>query len=412
MSLSLEGEDAIPGPHVLDSSGRQYGQREQLEYLFKSKFEALRNGYNERLKRLQHTIDNFHREFVGDEVVRAMKADSSTSVYVPAHISETIFTEVADERERYIHELIQKLGTNEMNFQELAIECRDWKERARALQRETVRMQSIVAEHQLNGSQAEVLREELERLRERVAGDLTRQQEIASLKQTVQERNRILESAHADIARSNETIHAMKKQQQEFERRHHELQTELGSMRQQLAAETETVSQERSARQATEHRLKELLDAYRTLESNSRSDQQAVGLAENQIVQLQQAVLAKDAEMEGMKRKLASVMSQVEQMLDAEATENGNALEMMQEKLRRAKQKYAEEAKRYKRAASATNEELTLVRSQLDDARRELKQVQEETKVLRQVCYSLIFPNMHQTLSSLAASARAEVKHR
>jgi chromosome segregation ATPase len=383
---SLEDDDPLAGPRGFENSLRNSSsQREQLEQAFKAKFEALRTGYNERLRRLQQMIDNFHRQLVGDEVVRAMKEDASSSVYVPAHISETIASAVAEEKEQYIHELITQLGASEMNFQELAIECRDWKERARALQREVIKMQSLISEHQLNDSQAEVLREELDRLREKVAEDVKHQHEIAGLKRAVQERDGVIEASRAELAKAKAAIASFKHQQTEFDEKYKQLHDQLDDCRKQAEAAGQVIKRESSAREATERRMKDLLEAYRQLESDHRASQQAAGLAENEVAFLQQTIQAKDAEMDSLKRKLAAVMTQVEQMLDAEAADSSSALEVMQEKLRKAKQKYSEEAKRYKRAAAVANDELNLIRTHLDDARRDLRQAQEEAKSLRQV---------------------------
>lgn len=112
----------VPTHHsnaVSEASQDLIASTKVLENHFRDKYQVLRSAYEYRIKKLSEAIQNICGDILSDELIKQLKNDPSTLLYVPSHISEIIERFLVSDRENYVHELIQKLSTVEVELSSL-----------------------------------------------------------------------------------------------------------------------------------------------------------------------------------------------------------------------------------------------------------------------------------------------------
>ncbi len=87
-----------------------------LEKHFKDKYNILRSAYEQRIKALSEVVQETCTNLFSDELLNEMKNDKTSSAFIPAHLSEVITQHLEGERERFIHQIVTKLSSMELEL--------------------------------------------------------------------------------------------------------------------------------------------------------------------------------------------------------------------------------------------------------------------------------------------------------
>lgn len=90
-----------------------------IEKYFKEKYNILKHAYEERISKLSITIENTCKMLLSDELIKELKNDLTSAGFIPTYISETINHHLKTENERYVHSIIYKSSTIELEKQKV-----------------------------------------------------------------------------------------------------------------------------------------------------------------------------------------------------------------------------------------------------------------------------------------------------
>lgn len=91
-----------------DASSDLMESTKVLEKQFKDKYKVLRTAYERRIEQLTTSVEAVCAQILGDDLIASMRTDAASSVFIPAHISETLASYLKADRESDIQELLER----------------------------------------------------------------------------------------------------------------------------------------------------------------------------------------------------------------------------------------------------------------------------------------------------------------
>jgi chromosome segregation ATPase len=91
-----------------DASSDLMESSKVLEKQFKDKYKILRIAYERRIQQLTTSVEAVCAQILGDDLIASMRTDAASSVFIPAHISETLASYLKGDRESDIQDLLER----------------------------------------------------------------------------------------------------------------------------------------------------------------------------------------------------------------------------------------------------------------------------------------------------------------
>jgi hypothetical protein len=91
-----------------DASSDLMESTKVLEKQFKDKYRVLRGAYERRIEQLTTSVEAVCARILGDDLIASMRTDAASSVFIPAHISETLASYLKGDRESDIQDLLER----------------------------------------------------------------------------------------------------------------------------------------------------------------------------------------------------------------------------------------------------------------------------------------------------------------
>lgn len=336
-----------------------------LENHFKEKFLSLRNAYEQRIKQLHEVIMKLYHNISQDEVLQQMKQDPTSSLFIPTHFQELFHQHLTDEREQYLHQTLQK------NY---------------LLETEINRLKKINID----------LTEELKLVKEeRVKEEQQYQKKMTLYKQSLKEKT---EECNALQSELKERTYLIQQLENSFEQSSKELALIEGIDQQEQQLRQELSQQLNSTKHQKDVLQQELFD----LKSNHR-------ILQDSLQRHQQILEEKQRHEEEQRKKLSTVMIQLETLLEQEMNESNQAISSANDKVKAFRARMMKELQREKRLTSALQEELNTSKQMKDEHQREVRHVTEENRNLRQQL--LQGEQKLATLQTELTSSREKLQH-
>lgn len=110
-----------------------------LEKHFKDKYNALKQAYEQRIRQLSDVVHETCNNLITDEILMEMKNDKTSSAFIPAHLSEVINSHLESERERFIHSIVTKVASLELDLSKSAATNKSLTQKISHLEKELVK---------------------------------------------------------------------------------------------------------------------------------------------------------------------------------------------------------------------------------------------------------------------------------
>jgi hypothetical protein len=296
--------------------------------------------YDDRFKSLTSALSTLYDELCNDEIIQEMKKDKSSVVFLPAHLNEVIQRYLMHEREQYLHNTLSKVMDLESQLTESKQEIQQWRD------------ENIAKTTQFR-QQEDHLQQNIHRLKQNLAAKVSEVEHLKNLAEKKTHEIDLLEHSFEQSSRELAIIEGIDKQEQQFKK----------ELKEQLVQVT-------NQRNALSEEVRDLRTKCTLLtEENER---------------LQTAHKIKLQEEAANRKKIQSMMKQVESILDEEAQESNSAIMTAHQKMKAFRDRMISELQREKRLSTALHEELTTMKSLRDDLNRENRRLQEEDNQIRE----------------------------
>ena len=110
-----------------------------LEKHFKDKYNALKHAYEQRIRQLSDVVHETCNNLISDEILLEMRNDKTSSAFIPAHLSEVINSHLESERERFIHSMVTKVASLELDLSKATATNKTLSHKISLLEKENVK---------------------------------------------------------------------------------------------------------------------------------------------------------------------------------------------------------------------------------------------------------------------------------
>jgi hypothetical protein len=310
-----------------------------LENHFKERYQMLRNAYEQRIKQLTGVVQNMCSSFYNDELLQQLKSDRTSAFFIPSHLNEIVENHLHSEREKYVQELLQKNSTLEAEL-------------------------TTIRKH--FHSQQEELRHKVESFQ---SLERQQQQKLTGLKQALQLKSEECESLQLTLEQKNHQVHILERSYEQnsrdlevienLEEKENKIKTEMKDQIIHLSHENHSL-QERVNQLAMENEM--LQEKFQA----------------NQSIFLHQS-----QENESQKKKISSMMTQIEQLFEQEMNESNQIILSTNEKMKNLKYKFFQQLSKEKRFSTVLQEELKALKTTSERLYHENTSLKEEDDKLK-----------------------------
>ena len=357
---------------------------EILEKNFEDKIGLVRGEYEKRLRHLGDAIRETCRNVISDDVLAEMKTDPTSSAFIPAHLHEMIEMQFTNEREAYIHGLVAKVSSLELDASKRVQMHEDLQKRLAHAQDEALagkNAERVVHElrtslSNLEGQCAALTQENKVALEEALRSNEELTQQNGALNHQVDDlRNRLnLSAQECDILTTENQSRA--REIEMLERTNADASRGLDVLH----------DAEERERKATEALRLELNSTTRQKDMLSREVQELSArfkYARDELERTKASIEAKEFDEGSNRKRMAHLMQQVEAMLAQEASESNATVTVLHQKMKQLKHRYAMDMQREKRISASLQDELTAVKAAREDNMRELRLLTDDCSRLR-----------------------------
>ena len=346
-----------------------YHSNRVLEQHFKDKYRFLRNTYEQRILKLSDVVRVTCENLFTDELLHEMMGEKISSVFIPAHIGEVINHHLESDREQFIHQIISQLSSTKVEL----LKCQE----AVAEKNKVIAiLEPEVSRGQRSHSGMDSLQRQL--------FDLKRQFDNLTLNSaekinTIQTKNIILEEQDR-ISKEN-----LQKNLSEL--------TFKSSVVESLTREIADVTRDHSMlktsfERAVDDEVRSKLTSYLSvkndlsLEVNELKVQ--IRLKADELTRTQDALKSKTEEEQSSRSQVTSIMTQVEGMLEDEASESNKTINAIHDKMKMLKSRLSSELQQERKLTVVLQSELGNVRRDKEEEIRQCRLATEETVLLRE----------------------------
>lgn len=350
-----------------------------LEQHFKDKYVRLRQVYEQRIRQLTDVVTDTCASLFTDEMVEEMRADKTSSAFLPNHLYEVINKHLESERERFIHTLVSKLGTLEVDMSKSQEIIASQSAKMNKMEAEISRGRRIEVAFENMREKLSKLEDQYDKFRlqteEETVQLFKKLDEYKTRSQACQEElEDALEKLAAKTQECDELYEAIEGKTREVDT----LELAVDKTSQSMTLLENASQQERSLRMEAREQIN-LLNSQKELlladlnESKARLSQVSLELERSQ-----QIVEKMVSEEKVNKERVGALMQQIEGMLAQEASESNAAIVTMHDKMKQLRHRLTLELQREKRISNALQEEVTTLRIFREDKLREIRYLTEE----------------------------------
>jgi hypothetical protein len=353
--------------------------QQEVEGQFRAKYNALKQVYEAKIRDLSSVVHKLCDTILEDETLSELRRDSVGLTFIPQHITEIFETHLKSERERNVHANIEKIAQLQLELANCRSHLEDQTHHMRVLDSENAQLR--VSEQHLEPlkTKLRLLQEEFESLSnkseedmEKIATDRsTNADQLQSYKHQVQQLMDSNATKEKQLQSLNEELSVRKADLMKVQ---HQLELQSKELKAQTVINTERESLLKSIQQqfaTTNAQNKDLNIEMAQMKSNHIRAQEEL----HRVSQLLEHKTVQESE---CTRKLQTLMSQVENILNTENEENNQVIVNVHEQMKQLRHKYAVELQREKRTNSALLQELTDARHKVDETNRECAVVRGE----------------------------------
>ena len=364
--------------------GFEVSSQDLLKRQFADTYDAMKAHYEQRIAQLSEVIQDTCMALCSDELLASMKLDTTSSAFMPAHISEILTTHVDAERERYLHELILNTSTLEaknrtlldrtekQNIKITHLEADNHVGRKAITQIEVLTEKSRQLELQYKQI-AEARSNEAEQYKSRIAA-LERERDSLETKNLLADR--VLEERASDIER-------LRRQCESQATEVRQLENTVEQSTRDLAVIESVDAQEQQLKAELKEQLRQMAGERESLTAEIGDVRAQLRFAEAEVGRLEAVEQDKESALIDAREKQTQLMRQVEAMLQTESEESNAAIASVHEKMKELRHKLFTELTKEKRHSAAMYEELTALREFKDEKSRELRNALEDAATLR-----------------------------
>ena len=355
------------------------------EEVFRERYNALRNVYEQRLEHLTASVRKIYQAVKADEVGMAMQTDPTSSGFFKAHLSEVVENELGAEREEFVHRLVNHVSVLEAS-------CRKYQAE---LGEQTRRAQHLESESAGRAAQEKVREEALAELK-RHALNLQSQSQTAI--QEAQQKVQTLVDEAVQLKQDREAALGKLDRATESATRHREEAIRLKSQYEAKASAGDELGQKLRAAEFQAERCKALLaeEQQRSAQLSTEMQVQRERFAQaeakeddhaGQVKQLRSQLGEVEAlyerarnELKIMSEKHGSLESHMESVMTAETRANDETIQEMQRQVDQMKEKLMVKIQEHHVHQQAQAEELAQTRAEAaasGERARELQRLAE-----------------------------------
>lgn len=342
-----------------------YSSTRLLEQHFKDKYRFLRDAYEQRIRQLAEVVNLTCENLFTDELLLEMRNDKTSSAFIPAHLGEVINRHLESDREQFIHQIITQLSTVKVDL----LKCQ-----------ETL----IFKNRTIANLEPEVMRG---KKAESAITNLQRQ--LLDLKQTFDhsgEDLKIIQTKNIQLVEQNDQLYQkVEKLFTDLSTKSQELET-LKSLFDDNKRDSFIVENnfDRAVDKEVTNRLSPLSDERNNLSVEVNELKVQLRFNSDELVRTQSSLKLKTEEEIKSKEQVGAIMSQVEVMLEQEASESNKTIMAIHDKMKHSKTRFSLELQQEKRLNSVLQEELGNVRRDKEDKTRDLKVAVDDNLLLRE----------------------------
>ena len=355
-----------------------------LEKEFRDKYKVLRNAYEHRIRQVSEVVQDTCSHLFSDELLTEMKSDKLTATFIPAHLSEIIERQLQSESEKYMHQMIDKVSstelqlskangtiarlTNKVSENEQELSRAKLAEAALPSLNEKIKDLDIEYRNYVQRTEIELanLRNQNENLTLKEK-QLANQLEIASYK--LAEKTRECEHLHSSVEAKSRDIDML---EQSFTQNARE-----------LAIIENMDKQEQVLKQEMRQQIHDLTVQRNALYDEVHQMRAKLLYASEEVERCHSLQQERENDEQANKERIAALMQQVEGMLSQEASESNAAITAVHEKMKAFRQRMTAELHREKRLTAALQEELATMKALKEDEVREIKRLRDMEDSLR-----------------------------
>jgi hypothetical protein len=314
-------------------------QTKELEKHFRDKYHLLRSAYEKRIKELSQVVQATCTNILSDELIMEMRGDKASSAFIPAHISEIIERHLDSERERFLHELVQKSTHMET-------ELNNYKQGAAKLKAELHEFQK--SSHTTEMQLKQQLQSTLTRLKDKI-------DECEKLKRVSEQKAYEVDVLEQSFQQSTRELAIIENIDQQTQKHRTEMQQQLIAVTKQRnilhEANAELKAQVKQAKEEQER-------CVEMLEQKTRDE-------------------------EISKQRVQELIKEVEGILEQEANESSIAISTVNEKMKLFRNRLLQELNQQKRLNTMLNDELNKCKAVKEDSSRDFKRYTDEIGSLK-----------------------------
>ena len=366
-----------------------YHSNRVLEQHFKNKYRFLRNAYEQRIIKLSDVVRVTCENLFTDELLHEMMGEKISSVFIPAHIGEVINHHLESDREQFIHEIISQLSSTKVDLlkcqEALAQKCK-----AIAI------LEPEVSRGQRSQSGMDCLQKQHVDLKRKFDNLTINSAEKIN---TMQTKNTILEEQDRT---SKENL---QKNLSELTLK----SSEVESLKGEIAVVTREYSLletsfERTLNDEVRSKLSSYLSVNNDLSLEVNELKLQIRLKVDELTRTHDALRLKTEEEQSSRSQVTSIMTQVEGMLDDEASESNKTINAIHDKMKLLKSRLSTELQQERKLTAVLQAELGNVRRDKEEEIRQNRLATEESVLLREKLST-------EVLKSTSMQAKAQECH-
>jgi hypothetical protein len=360
-----------------------------LEANFDDKYRLLKEEYDKRIEGLTGAVKEVCGRLLADEVVGEMRSDRVSSSFVPAHLAEVIEACIRSDRSKDAHATLKRISSLELSLRKTKEGNALLTQRVSELEPQLEQASHDKEQHE---NMVVFLRKKLEHF-ERECSRLAEEsgEELDALTgklNTLTAENQQLRSSYSEACQRLEAqVHESELLRAHFDGRGREVSV--------LERSCEETMRELDMLEASERRERsqnvEMLEQQRVLAIQRDALKQELAetssklrYTTDELNRVRATHEAREYEEDTGRQRLASLMSQVEHMVTAEANESQAAVTALHSKMKQLKHRYSVDLQRERRVTASLRDELVAIKAVRDDSLRELRTSSDENARLRE----------------------------
>ena len=365
-------------------SNQHTDPRRSLESEFRDKYDHLRSVYEKRIKELSDVVVDACQNLMHDEVISELKRDSIGISFVPAHIRELFANHLTSERERFLLDLSESISKLQIDKSKLAGVINSQKSKIDSLEPEVVQLRRTALA-------LDPLKERLVQLQSEFEALATKSDvEVSAL---IEDRDKwkansqsLQDQSKALSIRLDQLTNSLKVSDDESRNNRTEISSlnhTIEFLRADLKASAVSIDDKSNRLAELQQLTNKLGEENKVLLANFLESKSLHQLASEELSRTKDALQKKGIEEGECTRKLASLMSHVEGILQTESQESNDAIAAVHEKMKTLRHRFITELQKEKRVIAALESELVDARRSRDEASRESHTLNIEINVLR-----------------------------